>query len=86
MYKYAVLDENGFCYGESYLGGEIDAPNHILIDEKESKMFYRYDKINKKWTDEKYKIPQEKEQISKEEILKSDIEYIKCLLEVQGGI
>lgn len=33
-------------------------------------------------------ITQEKEpiRISQEEILKSDIEYIKCLLEVQGGI
>lgn len=33
MFRYALINNDGFVYGESFLSGEVDSPNMILVDE-----------------------------------------------------
>ena len=33
--KYAQIDENGICFAESFLSGEVNAENMILLSENE---------------------------------------------------
>lgn len=42
MYRYAIIDTNGFIIGTCQLSGEVPDPNLILIDEE-------FDIKNKKW-------------------------------------
>lgn len=88
MYKYAIINENGIVVGISYLSGEIDKDNMILLEEDFDTTGKKYE--NGEWIEyiEEEKIPK----VSQQEIINAqiinDLEYLKCITELgsmKGG-
>jgi len=53
MFNYAELNEQNVCIGVKSVHGEIDLPNHILIQEYDpSYLLKKYE--NEQWSEEQY--------------------------------
>lgn len=83
VYHYAELDEKSVCYSESWLSGEVDQPNMILLsDDAPSPIGKKY--INGEWFD----LPPEPQPIPESELLLTEIalnsEYLVCLAEINN--
>lgn len=76
MFNYAQLNEQGYCIGISFLSGEVTSNDMILIEENGDYIGRKYDKQNKKWTDECLSIPEPQIPITLEDI-KGDTAPIK---------
>lgn len=90
MFNYAELDEQFYCVGVSQLTNKIEKENMILVDENLGNFLGRkYDLENKCWTDE-YLQSNNIDVMTNTELfqlqLQSDIEYLKILAEINGGI
>lgn len=76
-FVYAQLDEKDYCIGVSELNGEVNQNNMILIEQYDSSYIRRkYDRQNKKWTDEYLPIPEPQIPVTLEDI-KGDTAPIK---------
>lgn len=90
MFNYAQLNEDSYCVGVSQLSNKIEKENMILVDENLGNFLGRkYDLENNCWTDE-YLQSNNIDVMTNAELfqlqLKSDIEYLKILAEINGGI
>ena len=90
MFNYAELNEQFYCVGVSQLTNKIEKENMILVDENLGNFLGRkYDLENKCWTDE-YLQSNNIDVMTNTELfqlqLQSDIEYLKILAEINGGI
>ena len=90
MFNYAELNEQFYCVGVSQLTNKIEKENMILVDENLGNFLGRkYDLENKCWTDEYLQNNTDNVMTNTELFqlqLKSDIEYLKILAEINGGI
>lgn len=69
MFNYAILNEQDYCIGVSELNGEVNQNNMILIEQYDSSYINRkYDRHNKKWTDEYLPEPEQPTVITLEDI------------------
>lgn len=76
-FVYAQLDEKDYCIGVSELNGEVNQNNMLLIEQYDSSYIRRkYDRQNKKWTDEYLPIPEPQIPVTLEDI-KGDTAPIK---------
>lgn len=76
-FVYAQLDEKDYCIGVSELNGEVNQNNMLLIEQYDSSYIGRkYDRQNKKWTDEYLPIPEPQIPVTLEDI-KGDTAPIK---------
>jgi hypothetical protein len=48
---YAQIDENNVCVGISQVAGEINSPNHILLEEYDDTLLRKV-YLNNQWTDQ----------------------------------
>lgn len=83
LYHYAELDQNSVCYSESWLSGEVDSPNMILLpDDAPSPVDKKY--VDGEWID----LPPKPEPIPESELLLTkialDSEYLVCLAEINN--
>nr|WP_317357866.1 hypothetical protein [uncultured Tyzzerella sp.] len=84
MYKYVIIDENGQIIGISYLSGEVNKSDMILVEEDFDTTGKKYE--NGEWIEyvEEEKIPQ----ITQQEIINAqiinDLEYLKCITELSS--
>ena len=84
MYKYAIINEKGIVVGISYLSGEVDKDNMILLEEDFDTTGKKYE--NDRWVEyeEEEKIPE----ITQQEIINAqiinDLEYLKCMIELNS--
>ena len=90
MFNYAQLNEECYCIGISQLTNKIEKENMILVDENLGNFLGRkYDLENNCWTDE-YLQSNNIDVMTNAELfqlqLQSDIEYLKILAEINGGI
>ena len=90
MFNYAQLNEECYCIGVSQLTNKIEKENVILIDGNLGEFLGRkYDLENNCWTDE-YLEESSTNIMTNAELfqlqLQSDIEYLKILAEINGGI
>ena len=90
MFNYAQLNEECYCIGISQLSNKIEKENMILVDENLGNFLGRkYDLENKCCTDECLE-ESNADVITNAELfqlqLQSDIEYLKILAEINGGI
>ena len=90
MFNYAQLNEEYYCIGVSQLTNKIEKENMILVDENLGNFLGRkYDLESNCWTD-KYSEESNTGVITNAELfqlqLQSDIEYLKILAEINGGI
>lgn len=90
MFNYAELNEQFYCVGVSQLTNKIEKENMILVDENLGNFLGRkYDLESNCWTDE-YLQSNNIDVMTNAELfqlqLKSDIEYLKILAEINGGI
>lgn len=90
MFNYAELNEQFYCVGVSQLTNKIEKENMILVDENLGNFLGRkYDLENKCWTDE-YLQSNNIDVMTNTELfqlqLQSDIEYLKILAEINGGV
>lgn len=76
MFNYAQINEQGYCIGVSFLCGEVTSEDMILIEEDGNYIGRKYDRQNKKWTDEYLPIPEPQTQLTLQDI-KNDISPIK---------
>ena len=89
MFNYAQLNEEGYCVGISQLVDKIEKENIILIDENlDNFLGKKYDLKNNCWTNEYLQnnnsIMTNAESFQLQ--LQSDIEYLKILAEINGGM
>ena len=90
MFNYAQLNEECYCIGVSQLTNKIEKENVILIDGNLGEFLGRkYDLENNCWTDE-YLEESSTNIMTNAELfqlqLQSDIEYLKILAEINGGL
>lgn len=90
MYNYAQINDDGYCVGTSQLSGIISDPSMIRIDGDLINFLGRkYDLENNSWTDE-YLQNNNANVMTNGELfqlqLQSDIEYLKILAEINGGM
>ena len=90
MFNYAQLNEECYCIGISQLSNKIEKENVILIDGNLGEFLGRkYDLESNCWTDE-YLEESSTNIMTNAELfqlqLQSDIEYLKILAEINGGI
>ncbi len=84
MYKYAIINEKGIVVGISYLSGEVDKDNMILLEEDFDTTGKKYE--NDRWVEyeEEEKIPE----ITQQEIINAqiinDLGYLKCMIELNS--
>ncbi len=84
MYKYAIINEGGIVVGISYLSGEVDKDNMILLEEDFDTTGKKYE--NDRWVEyeEEEKLPQ----VTQQEIINAqiinDLEYLKCMIELSS--
>ena len=84
MYKYAIINEGGIVVGISYLSGEVDKDNMILLEEDFDTTGKKYE--NDRWVEyeEEEKLPQ----VTQQEIINAqiinDLEYLKCMTELNS--
>lgn len=76
MFNYAQINEQGYCIGVSFLCGEVTSEDMILIEEDGNYIGRKYDRQNKKWTDEYLPIPEPQIPVTLEDI-KGDTAPIK---------
>ena len=89
MFNYAQLNEEGYCVGISQLVDKIEKENIILIDENlDNFLGKKYDLKNNCWTNEYLQnnnsIMTNAESFQLQ--LQSDLEYLKILAEINGGM
>ena len=89
MFNYAQLNGEGFCVGISQLVDKIEKENMILLDENSDEFLGRkYDLKNNCWTNEYLQnnnsIMTNAESFQLQ--LQSDLEYLKILAEINGGM
>ncbi|MGL5676852.1 MAG: hypothetical protein ACRDDX_10595 [Cellulosilyticaceae bacterium] len=78
IFKYAQINELGYCIGISILSGGVTSDDMIRLDENSDEYLYinrKYDIEKSQWTDEYY--------ISKEQIEKSHEEITKTISQDQ---
>ena len=90
MFNYAQLNEDSYCVGVSQLSNKIEKENMISLDENLDDFLGRkYNLENNCWTDE-YLQSSNTDVMTNAELfqlqLQSDIEYLKILAEINGGI
>ena len=90
MFNYAQLNEEYYCIGISQLSNKIEKENMILLDEDLGNFLGRkYDLESNCWTDE-YLQSNNIDVMTNAELfqlqLQSDIEYLKILAEINGGV
>ena len=90
MFNYAQLNEECYCIGISQLTNKIEKENMILVDENlDTFLGRKYDLENNCWTDE-YLEESSTNIMTNAELfqlqLQSDIEYLKILAEINGGV
>ena len=90
MFNYAQLNQECYCIGISQLSNKIEKENVILIDGNLGEFLGRkYDLESNCWTDE-YLEESSTNIMTNAELfqlqLQSDIEYLKILAEINGGI
>ena len=76
MFNYAQINEQGYCIGVSFLCDEVTSEDMILIEEDGNYIGRKYDRQNKKWTDEYLPIPEPQIQLTLQDI-KNDTSPIK---------
>lgn len=90
MFNYAQLNEECYYIGISQLSNKIEKENMILLDEDLGNFLGRkYDLESNCWTDE-YLQSNNIDVMTNAELfqlqLQSDIEYLKILAEINGGV
>lgn len=84
MFKYATINESGIVIGISYLSGEVNKSDMILLEEDFDITGKKYQ--NGEWIEyvEEEKIPE----ITQQEIINAqiinDLEYLKCMIELSS--
>ena len=77
MFNYAQINEKDYCIGVSSLSGEVLQDDMIYIENYDvSYIGRKYDRKNKKWTDEYLPIPEPQIPVTLEDI-KGDTAPIK---------
>lgn len=77
MFNYALINELDFCIGVSSLNGEVLQDDMILLEQYDASYIGRkYDRQNKKWTNEYLPKPEPHKQVTLEDI-KNDTAPIK---------
>lgn len=77
MFNYAQINEQGYCVGIASLSGEVLQDDMIPIESYDLSYINRkYDRHNKKWTDEYLPIPEPQMPVTLEDI-KGDTAPIK---------
>ena len=77
MVDYAQINEQGYCIGIAYLSSEVLQDDMIQIENYDISYINRkYDRQNKKWTDEYLPIPEPQIPVTLEDI-KGDTAPIK---------
>ncbi|MDY3369308.1 hypothetical protein [Zhenhengia yiwuensis] len=77
MFNYAQINEQGYCVGIASLSGEVLQDDMIPIESYDLSYINRkYDRHNKKWTDEYLPIPEPQIPVTLEDI-KGDTAPIK---------
>lgn len=77
MFNYAQINEKDYCIGVSSLSGEVLQDDMICIENYDvSYIGRKYDRQNKKWTDEYLPIPEPQVSVTLDDI-KSDTAPIK---------
>nr|WP_317359243.1 flagellar basal-body rod protein [uncultured Tyzzerella sp.] len=84
MFKYATINESGIVIGISYLSGEVNKSDMILLEEDFDITGKKYQ--NGEWIEyvEEEKIPE----ITQQEIINAqiinDLGYLKCMIELNS--
>lgn len=69
MFRYAQIDEHGYCFAQSTLSGEVVKDDMILLEENQVvDLGQKYDQVNKVWTNEFKPVEPQVPQVTLEDV------------------